>query len=195
MFFNPTNTTPPFFQIFDEGFAKILGSTPQIKLLAENDTFAFAHEAPVWIPETNEVFFCSNDGGALGMSNINQNNQYSKISLQDVANLTGLLSITKVSELRYLAYVILKQCSIVLPPQIPLADNIQMTNGGTPFRGNILLINSGRGPLPSNIALLNPYPPYNSTILLDNFFGRQFNSLNDAKIHPKTQAIFFTDST
>lgn len=70
-----------------------------------------------------------------------------------------------------------------------------MTNGGTPFRGELLFVNSGRGTLPANIARVNPHPPYNSTILLDNFFGRQFNSLNDVKIHPKSKAIFFTDCT
>lgn len=68
-----------------------------------------------------------------------------------------------------------------------------MTNGGTgPFRSQLLLANSGRGPLPPSIALVNPKPPYNSTILLDNFFGRQFNSLNDVKVHASGK-IFFTD--
>jgi gluconolactonase len=68
-----------------------------------------------------------------------------------------------------------------------------MTNGGTgPFGGNLLLINSGRGPLPPSIALVNPNPPHNATVLLDNFFGRQFNSLNDIKVHPSGN-IFFTD--
>ena len=70
-----------------------------------------------------------------------------------------------------------------------------MTNGATPFKGNLLLVNSGRGALPPNIALVNPFPPFNSTVILDNYFGRQFNSLNDAKIHPKSKAIFFTDVT
>lgn len=71
-----------------------------------------------------------------------------------------------------------------------------MTNGGTgPYRGNLVLINSGRGELPPSIALVNPLEPHNSTILLDNFFGRQFNSLNDAKVHPISGKLFFTDVT
>lgn len=69
-----------------------------------------------------------------------------------------------------------------------------MTNGGTgPVDGSLLLVNSGRGLLPPSITLANPEPPYNATVLLDNYFGRQFNSLNDVKIHPKSKAIFFTD--
>lgn len=68
-----------------------------------------------------------------------------------------------------------------------------MTNGGTgPFKSSLLLITSGRGPLPPSIALVNPNPPHNTTVLLDNYFGRQFNSLNDIKVHPSGK-LFFTD--
>lgn len=71
-----------------------------------------------------------------------------------------------------------------------------MTNGGTgPFRGNLLLVNSGRGNLLPSITAVNPEAPHNATVLLDNFFGRQFNSLNDIKIHPTSKKFFFTDVT
>jgi gluconolactonase len=69
-----------------------------------------------------------------------------------------------------------------------------MTNGGTgPYKSSLLLIASGRGPRPPTIALVNPNPPHNTTVLLDNYFGRQFNSLNDIKVHPSGK-IFFTDT-
>ena len=68
-----------------------------------------------------------------------------------------------------------------------------MTNGGTgPYNSSLLLITSGRGPLPPSIVMVNPLPPHNTTVLLDNFFGRQFNSLNDVKVHPSGN-LFFTD--
>lgn len=69
-----------------------------------------------------------------------------------------------------------------------------MTNGGTgPFKGALLLVNSGRANIPPSLALVDPQNPSNTTVVLDNFFGRQFNSLNDAKIHPGSGKIFFTD--
>jgi hypothetical protein len=83
-FFNPTNSTPPFFQIFSPSFLTILGSSPSVRLIASNETFAFAHEAPVWIPELDEVFFSSNDGGAFGMSDLERNNVVSRVSLREV---------------------------------------------------------------------------------------------------------------
>jgi len=61
--------------------------------------------------------------------------------------------------------------------------------------GQPIFVQSGRQYLPPTIAIVNPSPPYNATVILDNFFGRQFNSLNDIKIHPVSKAIFFTDVT
>lgn len=71
-----------------------------------------------------------------------------------------------------------------------------MTNGGTGmYRSSLILATSGRGSRPPSIVLANPRPPYNVTVLLDNYFGRQFNSLNDVKVHPKSGKFFFTDVT
>ena len=78
--------------------------------------------------------------------------------------------------------------------KVTLPDTVQMVNGGTgPLKGSLVFSTSGRGLLPPSLALVNPIPPYNTTIILDNFFGRQFNSLNDIKVHPKSGKIFFVD--
>lgn len=82
-FFNPTNNAPPFFQIFDESFTSLIGSSPSLHLIASNESYAFAHEAPIWVESTDEVFFAANSGGALGMSDINHNSKVGKISLKE----------------------------------------------------------------------------------------------------------------
>jgi len=179
MLFNPTNSTPPIFQVFDERFLSILGPNATIREIASNATFAFAHEAPIYNEPTDELFFASNDGGPLGMSSLTQSNVISKISIKKVeaalaANPTGPVNVPIT--------------------QLNLSDSIQMTNGGTgPYKSSLLLITSGRGPLPPSIALVNTLPPYNVTVLLDNYYGRQFASLNDIKIHPTNGKFFFTD--
>ncbi|KAF9463466.1 calcium-dependent phosphotriesterase [Collybia nuda] len=177
--FNPTSTTPPFFQIFHPSFLSVLGPNPSIRQVASNSTFSFAHEAPIYVPTTDEVFFASNDGGALGMSDLNHNSVVSKISMKDVD-----------------AAIAANQSTIEVPvTTLDLPETVQMTNGGTgPYKSSLLLITSGRGPRPPSIALVNPKAPHNVTVLLDNFFGRQFNSLNDIKVHPSGK-IFFTDVT
>lgn len=59
---------------------------------------------------------------------------------------------------------------------------------------------------------MNPEAPYNTTsrysftllwdqiltkisVLLNNYFGRQFNSLNDIAVHPSNKDIYFIDVT
>lgn len=83
-FFNPTNSTPPFFQAFHPSFLDLLGPSPSIRSIASDPTFAFAHEGPVWLKETNEVVFASYAGGTLGRSGLDANNQVAKIRLGEV---------------------------------------------------------------------------------------------------------------
>ncbi|KAF7596518.1 hypothetical protein BBP40_001390 [Aspergillus hancockii] len=44
------------FQVHDERFQSIIGPTPMLQLLAENDSYPFAHEAGVYIAATNHLF-------------------------------------------------------------------------------------------------------------------------------------------
>jgi gluconolactonase len=53
--FNPTNTSPPFFQIFTDEFVSVLGKNASIRLIAQNESFSFGYEAPIWVPESDEV--------------------------------------------------------------------------------------------------------------------------------------------
>lgn len=178
--FNPTDTTPPFIQVFDPSFLNVTGSSATIRSIVSNPGFAFAHEAPIYIPDLNAVFFSSNDGGPLGYNGWYNNSVVSMINMTEVdmalASTTGDVNI-QIQTLN-------------------LPDTVQMVNGGTgPYKGDLLLVTSGRALLPPSIVRVNPSPPYNATVLLDNFLGRQFNSLNDIKILPGTDIIFFTDPT
>jgi len=70
-----------------------------------------------------------------------------------------------------------------------------MTNGGTHYKGQILLANSGRTEeFPGNLALVNRDDPSNVTVLINQAFGKQFNAPNDVVVHP-SGSIFFTDAT
>lgn len=60
--------------------------TPQstIRSIARNASFAFAHEAPIWDPETDRVWFSSNDGGKLGFSGWDKNNVVGYVEMGEV---------------------------------------------------------------------------------------------------------------
>lgn len=171
---NPTNTTPPFFQVFDPEFSTILGDEPYLREVSSFDAYGYAHEAPIYVKKTNEVFFASNAGQTNGT-----NNDVNKINLTEVElaleGSTGPINIpfTKLNI---------------------SSEEVQMTNGGTgPVNGALLLANQGRDTRPANLALVNPSPPHNVTVLVNNFYGRQFISLNDVKVHPTSGKLFFTD--
>ncbi|KAL7410468.1 hypothetical protein BDY24DRAFT_399927 [Mrakia frigida] len=173
----PPNTTAnaslPSFQAFHPDFLTLLGDSPSLKIIAENDTYAFAHEAAIWNSDTNEVIFSANAGGPLGDSNIDKNNKVFKIALNGYDGNASLPFIE------------------ILPPA---GQDIEMVNGGTPFRGQLLFTCQGRGSIPPSLTLVSPYPPYNSTVLLNNYFGRTFNSVNDLQVHKPSGKIFFTDT-
>ncbi|KAI9376176.1 hypothetical protein BJX61DRAFT_539038 [Aspergillus egyptiacus] len=73
-------------------------------------------------------------------------------------------------------------------PAIPNA------NGGTNYQDGILFCSQGSMDVPSALVLMSAAPPYNTTTILDSFYGRQFNSINDVVIH-SDGSIWFTDPT
>ena len=195
--FDPTNTTPPFIQFFDPSFLDVTGSNATIRLVASNPGWAFAHKAPIYVPDLNVVFFTSAAGGSLlGYSDWYNNSVISMLNMTEVDNTLAAttggvnIQIQSVSGI----YNGCTKRSLLTPVQLNLSDTVQMVNGGTgPYKGNLLFATSGRALLPPSVILVNPSPPYNTTVLLDNFFGRQFNSLNDVKVLPGTDLIYFTD--
>jgi gluconolactonase len=134
------------------------------------------------VESTDEVFFASDSDPFGNNSALEHNNFVSKINLQAVEQ--ALKAQGPNGSVNVYA----------TPLDIP--DTVQQAGGGTgPFRGSLLLVTGGRGNLPPSVVLVDPQPPYNTTVLLDNYFGRQFNSLDDVKVHPGSGQIFFTDPT
>ena len=84
--FNPTNSTPPFIQIFDPSFLEITGPNATIRLVASHPGFAFAHEAPIYVPDIHAVFFSSKGGGDLSYSGWYNNSVVSVLNMTEVEN-------------------------------------------------------------------------------------------------------------
>jgi len=89
--FNPTNTTPPFIQVFDPSFLEVTGPYATIRGIASNAGFSFAHEAPIYVPDLNVLFF-ANTGGPLSYSGWYNNSVVSMINMTEVD--TALASTT-----------------------------------------------------------------------------------------------------
>ncbi|RSL74531.1 hypothetical protein CEP53_000125 [Fusarium sp. AF-6] len=167
------------FHIYDPEFYDIIGSDPSLTLLSTSDKDPIFHEAVVWFPPTDEVFFVQNAGDPDAGTGLNKSSVIQKISLAEAEALRN--GSHEASEIK-----------ITIVDSKPQVIN---PNGGTNYKGQIIFAGEGQGDkIPSALYLMNPEKPYNTTTLVNNFFGRQFNSLNDVSINPRNGDIYFTDT-
>lgn len=167
-FFKPDKTTLPDggFIIHDDEFRPILGTEPTAQIIASNDIYPFAHEAGVYIPETGDIFITSNHIRDNGRNRI----QISRVRK------TTLKPEQENSE-----YVVEE-----INPNIPLA------NGAVNYDGGVLFCAQGTFTSSGGLMLMSASPPYTTTMILSNYHGRWFNSVNDVMVH-SDGSIWFTD--
>ncbi|OAA60748.1 Six-bladed beta-propeller, TolB-like protein [Cordyceps fumosorosea ARSEF 2679] len=165
------------FLVFDPDFLEVIGHEPKLAIIAETEKDPLFHEAVVWVPATDHVFFAQNAGSPAAGTGLLKSAIVQKVSVKEAlqvasGNKTGHVKIDTVTS---------------HPPVIN-------PNGGTNYKGNILFAGEGMGnKTASALYSVNPLPPHNATILINNFYGRQFNSLNDIGINPRNSHIYFTD--
>ncbi|WVQ98187.1 hypothetical protein IAU59_005309 [Kwoniella sp. CBS 9459] len=168
------------FLIYDNAFYDIIGSDPTLTLIASTDGDPLFHEANTWYPPTDEMFFVQNAGAPAAGTGLAKSAVVEKISLsqaQQIAsqgNGTGQVDVVTVNS----------TVQVVNP------------NGATNFRGKLVFTGEGQGDdVPSALYLVDPVEPYETKVILNNYFGRQFNSLNDVAVNPRNKELYFTDVT
>lgn len=146
--------------VIDAQFRELLSDMPTVEVMRRRD-FAFAHEAGVYVPETDEVWFTSN---------ILQDNGERRVEISRI-NLSN------------------RQVSHETIPDIP------MGNGACAYSSGIVFCEQGTSTTPSQLVWVDPRHPTHSRVLLNNFHGRRFNSLNDVIVlpHPSGDLLWFTD--
>ncbi|KUJ11789.1 calcium-dependent phosphotriesterase [Mollisia scopiformis] len=146
----------PAFVVYNDAFLDLLGGSPQIKLVETRD-YEFAHEAGVFSPLTNSVFFTSNY----------QSSDPVEIHSVDCST----LAITKVAW-----------------------PEVHHGNGACQYQSKVLYCSQGSRSVPSSLVLVDPLTNASET-LINNFYGREFSSINDVVVNHKTGDIWFTDPT
>ncbi|KAK3995728.1 hypothetical protein QBC44DRAFT_283143 [Cladorrhinum sp. PSN332] len=168
------------FHIYDPEFLDIIGPNPTFTIVAETPKDPIFHEAVVWNKATNEAFFVQNAGNPDAGTGLNKSAAIFKISLREADAVKNLRNAVGKVEVVH----------------VPSNPEIPNPNGATQYKSQILFAAEGRGAaIPPALIVMNPVPPYNTTVLLNNYFGRQFNSLNDLAINPRNLDIYFTDPT
>ncbi|KAM0287551.1 hypothetical protein ACHAO9_007580 [Fusarium lateritium] len=167
------------FHVYDAEFLDIIGHDPTLTLIATSATDPIFHEAVVWSPGTEEVFFAQNAGDPAAGTGLKKSSVVQKISLSDAEAVKNGTHISEEVEVK----VVDSTPQVVNP------------NGGTNYKGQIIFAGEGQGDnIPSALYLMNPRSPHNTTILVNNYFGRQFNSINDVSVNPRNGDIYFTDT-
>ncbi|KAJ5657128.1 uncharacterized protein N7484_000777 [Penicillium longicatenatum] len=78
------------------------------------------------------------------------------------------------------------------PVQEEITPGIPMANGGVNYKDGILFCSQGNMKKPSSLIFMKPDAPYECVTLLDSFYGREFNSINDVVVQ-SDGSIWFTD--
>ncbi|CAO1636913.1 unnamed protein product [Parajaminaea phylloscopi] len=168
------------FQVYHDSAESLLGDDPKIVLLVKspNTSYHFAHEAPVYFPDEDSLYWCSNAG--TGGSNLTVNNKVFRFS--DLSVVVHRAKAGRASYRNDVEEVLIN------------SDDVQMTNGGTNYGNHLLLVNQGRGKeLPGSLTLIDREKPSRVKVLLNNVRGKHFNAPNDVAVHPTSGYIFFTD--
>jgi len=170
----PINPQVPFLATHPS-FLDILGPSPKLQLIAASaDGRSFAHEAGVWIKETEEVFFVSNL-----YNDPKPRNQISKIRLDCLEKGRSVESSWDEIE--------------------PTGEQGCVTgNGATLYGDKLLWCSQGLGvEIPSALVVVDPSPPYAARPILNNFHGELSRSsiYTTADRLPPSQAVPSTPST
>lgn len=161
---------------YEASFADLIGSSPKQSLLlssAGTSNNPFFHEACVFLPEYDEVYITSNLLQPSRSSNF-PTILISRVKLHRTDRLSGENDVHTV------------EWAKLRPP-----PGIDMPNGGVNYKDGILLCaqgseKTGTGGIWYMPRKMPPVP------LVTNFYGRDFNSVNDVVV-AKDGGIWFTD--
>ena len=151
-------------------FLECLSEHPTVRLLASGPP-GFAHEAGVYWQESDEVWFTS-ELVRTGKRDVDGFDdcvvQIRKVRLSD-----GRVTLVDVS-------------------------GVRSGNGACAWQGGLLFCDQGQGKhLPSRLVLVDPARPETAKVILNNYHGRPFSSLNDVIILAGAEGtqdtIWFTD--
>ncbi|PGH18208.1 hypothetical protein AJ79_00546 [Helicocarpus griseus UAMH5409] len=167
------SSTPAFVVYTDKFTTDILGGSPELSLVASRKDTGdkFAHEAGVYIRSTNAIYFTSNY-------------QTSDPRIDLYAITADTWQISRLTEQ-------------------PGFSTVSQANGACNYQDKILYCAqgdiarsgvAGSADTPSSLTLVD-LATNTAEVLLNNFYGREFSSLNDVVVHHFTGDIWFTDPT
>lgn len=155
----------PMFLIYNERFQSILGAHADLKIAFEED-FPFAYQGGIYMPATDVLYVTSN--------------QYNLPTGQD-----------KVAIVSKMTRNLYGQWS-----RHQVLNQIRNPAGGAAYNDGVLdgVLFCAQGDMENPTALIHMEAdyPFRTRTLVNNYYGRRFNSLKDVVVH-SDGSIYFTD--
>jgi gluconolactonase len=130
-----------------------------LTLIAKTDSDPLFHEAVVWYPPTDEVFFVQNAGAAEAGTGLAKSAIIQKIALSQADAVTD-----QVDASGQVDVITVDSQPQVINPNGMLMCRTQLTTGATNFMGKIAFMGEGQGDnVASAIYFMEPTAPYNTT--------------------------------
>jgi gluconolactonase len=73
-----------------------------------------------------------------------------------------------------------------------IEPGISLANGGVNYKDGVLFCEQGTLTEPGGLVYMEAAPPYRTEVVVSNYHGRWFNSINDVVVH-SDGSIWFTD--
>ncbi|KAJ8129431.1 hypothetical protein O1611_g4202 [Lasiodiplodia mahajangana] len=211
------------FHVYDDEFYDVIGPNPTLTLIASSETDPLFHEAVVWYDTDprygdRDSNLTQLDLGTLQLTRCSSSKMPARRPLAQVRRSSPIIAVfyfvIKNTALTCLGEglnksAIIQKISLDEAEAVSAKRNatglvkvhvvnsnpmVLNPNGAINYKGQILFAAEGQGAYKtSELVIMNPREPYNTTVLLNNFFGRQFNSLNDMSINPRNKDVYFTD--
>ncbi|KAH6625933.1 gluconolactonase [Boeremia exigua] len=172
------------FHVYNKDFLSIIGENPTLTLVHETNSDPIFHKAATWYPDQDKIFFSQNAGALAARTRLNKSSVIQKISIEEAATAAKRGSAPNVN-----VTIIGKYPKVINP-------NSKSLKSGYSVLQRAILTRQGIGEdIGPAILIVNPEAPYNATVILTSFYGRQFNSINNVMVHPKNSELYFTDTT
>lgn len=178
------------FVAHDAAFAQVVGDNPTLDLLVEFDDYPFAHEADVFFEgaDTDSLYITSNRFLRPGTED-EQIVRISHVSLKRTGDGARTAATTVRTELTAV--------SDAVPTGNGGVNFSYSFSEGAPAEDAVLFCAQGSRTMPSGLYAMQVAAPQKVTLVLSNFFGHPFNSVNDVVVATTEKAgvgsIWFTD--
>lgn len=164
------------FVVLDSEAQHIFGDEPTIRVVASNaDNALFARGGGVWVPRLRSVFFTSANDGPEGAS---------QLFRLYVPSRDAPVHHYKIEPL---------DTNLPNPSGLGPASAAAIGRNGARGREGLLACVRGTRTTHGGLCLVDVEPPYRAYSLLNNYYGRPFNSPADVCVHRADGSVWFTD--